>query len=102
MAMTFDATLKDMGRDSTRGFLAVKIFGGVRVMHESDTYLMILEEGEAKATKENILVLGEERLGSPPKSVRAQVNAVTDLPRLKRMVRRTAKAANWQEIVDTP
>jgi hypothetical protein len=43
---------------------AAKIFRGVRAMHESDTFLAILEEGEAKATRKNILVVGEVRLGS--------------------------------------
>jgi hypothetical protein len=30
------------------------------------------------------------------------LNNITDLNRLERMVRRTAKAASWQEILDTP
>jgi hypothetical protein len=82
--------------------LAVRIFGGVRVMHESDTFLMILEEGEEKARREDILVVGEERLGPPDESTKAQLQAVTDLGRLKRMIRCTAKAASWREILDTP
>ena len=71
-------------------------------MHESDTYLAILEEGEEKATRESILLFGEERLGAPGESIKAQLSNVTDLVRLKRMVRRAAKAARWQEILDTP
>ena len=82
--------------------LATRIFRGVRAMQESDTYLMILDEGQENATRENILVFGEERFGPPDESVRAQLQAVTDLARLKRMVRRAAKAANWQEILETP
>ena len=82
--------------------VAARIFRGVRAMEESDTYLMILEQGEEKATRESILAVGEERLGLPDEAVRAQLANVTDLQRLKRMVRRTAKAANWQEILDTP
>jgi len=31
-----------------------------------------------------------------------QLQNVMDLERLRRMVRRSAKAANWQEILDTP
>ena len=81
---------------------AARIFRGVRVMQESDTYLAILDEGQEKATREDILLVGEERFGPPDESVRTQLNAVTDLPRLKRMVRRAVKAASWQEILDTP
>lgn len=81
---------------------AARIFRGVRVMQESDTYLAILEEGEEKATRESLLVVGEERLGAASESIKAQLGNVTDLARLKRMVRRAAKAASWQEILETP
>jgi hypothetical protein len=81
---------------------AVRIFRGVRLMHESDTYLMILDEGQEKCAREAILIVGEARLGGPPESARAQVTAITDLARLKRMVRCAATAAPWQEILDTP
>ncbi|MCI0460443.1 MAG: hypothetical protein L0Z62_26110 [Gemmataceae bacterium] len=81
---------------------AARIFRGVRVMHESDTYLAILDEGQEKATREDILVIGEERFGPPDESLKAHLNLVTDLGRLKRMVRRAVKAVSWQEILDTP
>jgi hypothetical protein len=74
-------------------------------MHESDTYLAILEEGMEKgmekATREDILVFGEERFGPPEGAVKALLKTVTDLDRLRRMVRRTAKAASWQETLET-
>jgi hypothetical protein len=82
--------------------VAARVFRGVRAMHESDTYLMILEEGEAMALREIILLQGEDRFGAPEEAVKAQLNGVTDLNRLKRMVRQTPKAASWQEIVETP
>jgi hypothetical protein len=81
---------------------AARIFRGVRVMHESDTYLAILDEGQEKFAKEAILLFGEERLGTPEDVVRRELNNVMDLERLRRMVRRTAKAATWQEILETP
>ena len=70
-------------------------------MHESDTFLAILDEGQEKARREDILVVGEERLGTPDESVKNQLSNITDLARLKRMVRRAAKAASWQEILET-
>jgi hypothetical protein len=81
---------------------AARIFRGIRVMQESDTYLAIIDEGQEKCARDDILIFGEERFGAPTESVRAQLNAVTDLPRLKRMVRRAAKAASWEEILNTP
>jgi hypothetical protein len=71
-------------------------------MQESDTYLMILEEGQVKATRENILVVDEERFGPSEEAVRVQLANITDLQRLERMHRRAVKAANWQEILNTP
>jgi hypothetical protein len=70
-------------------------------MQESDTYLMILDEGQEKATREAIFVVGEERFGPPAEAVRSQLAQVTDLDRLKRMHRRAVKATNWQDILET-
>jgi hypothetical protein len=81
---------------------AARIFRGIRVMHESDTYLAIIHEGQEKCARDDILIVGEERLVSPTESIREQLSAVTDLPRLKPMVRRAVKAASWEEILDTP
>ena len=82
--------------------VAARIFRGVRIMQESDTYLMILDEGQEKQARQDILIIGEERWGPPDESVKSQLNNITDLDRLRRMVRRAVKAANWQEILDTP
>jgi hypothetical protein len=82
--------------------VAARIFRGVRAMQESDTYLAILDEGREQATRENILMFGEERLGPPSEAIRSQLANITDLERLRRMVRRATKAASWQEILETP
>jgi len=71
-------------------------------MQVSDTYLMILDEGQEKRARKDILIIGEERWGSPDESVKSRLNNIADLDRLERMVRRAVKAANWQEILDTP
>lgn len=82
--------------------VAGNIFRGVHMLEESDTYLMILEQGEERARREAILMVGEERFGAANESVRDQLANVVDPERLKRMVRKAAMAANWQEILDTP
>jgi hypothetical protein len=71
-------------------------------MEESDTYLMILDQGQEKFAREIILLQGEDRLGPPEEGVKAQLSSITDLDRLRRMARETPKAASWQEILDTP
>jgi hypothetical protein len=82
--------------------VATRIFQGVPAMQESDTYLAILDEGQEKATREDILLFGTGKFGAPDESFKTQLSATTDLARLKRMVSRAVTAANWQEILDTP
>jgi hypothetical protein len=71
-------------------------------MQESDTYLMILDEGQEKHAKKVVLFIGENRLGSPDESIKACLNGISDLERLDRMILRAVTAASWQEILDTP
>ena len=82
--------------------VAARIFRGVRAMHESDTFLAILDEGQEKAFREAILLQGEDRFGPPNEAVKASLQNITDLDRLKHLVRQTPKAASWQEILNTP
>jgi hypothetical protein len=63
---------------------------------------MILDEVQEKFARWAILLFGEKRFGPAEDSVKAQLNNITDLERLERMVRRAAKAADWQEMLDTP
>jgi hypothetical protein len=71
-------------------------------MYESDTYLMILDEGQAKQARKAILLVGESRLGPPEESVKVRLDGVQDLEHLDRILRRAVKAASWQEILETP
>lgn len=48
-------------------------------MRESDTYLMILEEGEEKCAREIILAQGEDRFGAPDDTVKANSTASATL-----------------------
>jgi hypothetical protein len=82
--------------------VAARIFRGVRAMHESDTYLAILDEGQEKARREDILLVGGKRLGPPDESAKARLDSITDLERLGRMIVQAVTAASWQEILDTP
>lgn len=70
-------------------------------MEESDTYLMILEEGMVKQAKRDILIVGEKRLGAADGLVEARLEGITDLKLLDRMFHRTWDAVSWKEILDT-
>ena len=81
---------------------AARIFRGVRAMQESDTYLMILDEGEEKGIRKVLLLQGEDRFGPPNESVKNALNSITDLNRLARLARQMPRAASWQDLLDTP
>lgn len=82
--------------------LAAEIFRGVHFIQESDTYLMIVDEGKEKQAKQAILLFGEQRFGPADDTIKSQIESVSDLDRLNRMIRRAAKASGWQEVLDTP
>jgi hypothetical protein len=79
-----------------------RIFQGVRAMQESDTYLAILDEGQEKYARKAVVLVGQERCGSPPDEVKSRLENIRDLERLDRMLHRALKAANWDEILETP
>src|SRR2546425_245587 len=45
-------------------------------------YLMILDEGQEKRARKDILIAGEEKIGPPDESAKTQVECITDLHRL--------------------
>ncbi len=82
--------------------VAKAIFQRVGNMSESDTYNMIVEEGEEKRMKMVILRFGQKRLGPADAAVTTRLNAISDLERLDTILDRTLEAASWQELLDTP
>ncbi len=81
---------------------AARIFRGVRVMHESDTYLAILDEGQEKFARKAVLSIGQKRCGLPPDEVKNRLGNITDIDRLERIVLRAVDASTWEEILETP
>ena len=80
--------------------VALKIFRGVSMLEESDTYLMILEQGEERATRRAILLVGEARLGAADEAVKNRLADIKDAERLTRMVQKAATASTWEEIFE--
>jgi hypothetical protein len=71
-------------------------------MKESVTYQAVLEEGELKAARKAVLLVGRERLGEPDASSAAAINALADVPRLEELLRRAVHVSSWQELLGTP
>lgn len=81
--------------------VALKIFRGIPMLEESDTYLMILERGELRATRRSILLFGEARFGAADEAVKNRLAAIEDGELLTRMVQKAATASSWEEIFTT-
>jgi hypothetical protein len=82
--------------------VALGIFRGVRAMHDSDTYMAIIDEGREAEVKKVILLVGNELFGAPEESTKTRLQAITDLDRLERMVVKIVRSSGWPELLDTP
>lgn len=86
-----------------------QLFSGLRTMRESSGYQLILDEGreeglskgELRGLREAILDAGEARFGSPPTDAEMRLDAITEREHLRRIVRRVAVAANWDDLLAT-
>ncbi len=81
------------------------IYSGVRIMHESTAYDMILDEGEirGKIRQSHFLLLkqGKKRFGPPDSPTEAALTAIQDLDRLERMAEAVLTVSSWQELLAT-
>ncbi|MGL6097650.1 MAG: Rpn family recombination-promoting nuclease/putative transposase, partial [Fimbriiglobus sp.] len=89
------------------------LFRGLRTMRESTTYQAILAEGrtegesrgraegELRGLRDAILDAAGGRFGDPAAAVDARLEAIADRERLRRISRRLAVAADWDDLLGT-
>ena len=86
--------------------VAQQVFRGVSAMRDSDTYMMIIDEGREVGREEEaksvILRQGKKRFGAADEAITTKLSAITDLERLHRLQEYLLDAASWQELLDTP
>jgi hypothetical protein len=75
---------------------------GGKWMEYSDTYLEILEQGEAKGARKFLLLLGSDRFGKPDLTTTAALEAINNPKRLEQLGRRMLQVSSWQELLATP
>lgn len=78
------------------------IYDGVKVMHESSAYELILEEGAIKNAHRTLQLQGKQRFGTPTEDTVAALKAIKDLDRLERLTVAVLDAESWEELLDTP
>ncbi|MGF1581831.1 MAG: hypothetical protein ACFCD0_21085 [Gemmataceae bacterium] len=74
-------------------------------MKESETYMMILDEGKEigreEATRNMLRIFGEERFGPLDNSDEAKLEAIKNLDKLQELARKLAKVSGWKELFGT-
>lgn len=78
------------------------IYDGVKVMHESSAYELILEEGAIKASHRHLLRQGQRRFGAADEKTVEALKAIQDLDRLDRLIDAVLNVSSWQELLATP
>ena len=82
------------------------VLQGVLTMEESTTYREILAKGAQAGAlaeaKKTLLLLGRERFGRASARVKQTIEAISDLERLEHLELQVLKAANWEELLETP
>ncbi len=78
------------------------LFDGVKIMHESSAFDLMVEEGEIRGIQKFLLRQGTRRLGPPPEEVLDGLKAINDIDRLHRMGDALWDATAWTELLETP
>ena len=68
-------------------------------MKESDTYMAIIEEGEAKGERNLILLQGRKRFGEPDAATLAALEAIASTERLEQLGERLLEVESWAELL---
>jgi hypothetical protein len=78
------------------------VFAGVKAMHESSTYMGIIDEGREQQTRRLILRLGQKHLGPIGESERTRLHGITDVDHLERLFDRVLEVKSWTDLLNTP
>jgi hypothetical protein len=72
----------------------------VLTMKESTTYQAIVAEGRAEEARRLLLLLDEEQFKAPADApVRAAVEAIGEVERLEKLLKRMSHVGSWQELL---
>ena len=77
------------------------IYDGVKIMHESSAYDMILDEGRVEGEIRLLLRQGRKRFGPPSPKIETALTAIKDAERLERLGDAILTAKSWNKLLET-
>jgi hypothetical protein len=78
------------------------IYDGVRIMHESTAYDVIMDEGRLEGEISVLLRQGRIRFGPADPDTESALTGLKDRERLGRMTEAVLTASSWEELLATP
>ncbi len=75
------------------------LFQEVLGMEESTTYQAIVRKGRLAEARQILLDLGREQFGPGDEATLRTLNAIQDVRRLEKLIKRVLKASCWQELL---
>jgi predicted transposase YdaD len=82
------------------------VLRGVMAMEESSTYQWVLEQGRQEGARrelqKTLLLMGHKQFQATPRSVKAAIEAITDVARLEELSVRLLDAASWEDLLGLP
>lgn len=82
--------------------LIERLLQGVVDMEESVTYQAILEKGELRYARRNLMRQGRERFGSLPAAAKATIEAIDEVDKLDKLSLRLLHVDSWQDLLHLP
>lgn len=75
------------------------LFQEVLGMEESTTYQAIVRKGRLAEARQILLALGRQQFGPGDEATLRTLNAIQDVRRLEKLIKRVVKVSSWQELL---
>ena len=78
------------------------LFQEVLGMEESTTYQAIIRKGRLAEARQILVDLGQEQFGPSDEATLRMLNAIEDVQKLEKLIKRVLKVGSWQELLPPP
>jgi hypothetical protein len=89
------------GKAAIKGFRR-RLLETMSIAEESSYPQVLIEEGQIRQARSDILRLGGIRFGLPNEATKARIQSMEDLDPLERLLERILSASSWDELPGEP